>query len=393
MGGVARLSMFAARARTRTTDLLAAWGRRAAIPVPLAAVLGLSLFLTPADRFQARSLGIAVALVLLPPVLLLWRERWPVAVLIACTVSTACYFMIGYPYGLAVLSPLVAAFGAATSGHRASAWIVSTGGLLAILGFQWLNAREFPSVSFVVAHVAGMLVVLIGAEALRMQRTRINEALVARTAQERRRAGEERLHIAQDLHDVLGHTVSLINVQAGVALHFLERDPAQTRAALGAIRIASDDTIREVHSILNVLRQEVEAPRTSAPTLDRIDELIAQCATAGLEVAVQRSGYRVALPPDVELAAYRIVQEALTNVLRHAHVSRAALILDYRAQDLTVIVRDAGTGCGGRVPGSGVGGMRHRAESLGGDLRAGDRPDGGFEVVARLPTADAGSAG
>jgi signal transduction histidine kinase len=222
-----------------------------------------------------------------------------------------------------------------------------------------------------------------------------------------RRAEEERLRIARELHDVLAHNISLINVQSGVALHLLDERPEQARTALAVINDASAEALREIRSVLGVLRQvDEQAPRRPAASLDRLPELISQSAAAGLDVDVRIDGERRPLPSDVDLAAYRIVQESLTNVARHARSARAWVRLRYEDGALALEVADDGgddgggrvgtNGVGGRTAesasgtGNGIVGMRERASTLGGELRAGPRAGGGFTVSARLPLGGAG---
>jgi signal transduction histidine kinase len=205
-----------------------------------------------------------------------------------------------------------------------------------------------------------------------------------------RRASEERLGIARELHDALGHHLSLINVQAGVALHLDQELPVQARSALAAIKQASLDALGELRSVLDLLRQQDwPAPRSPMLTLVRLDALVAQAQVAGLEVRTQIQGHVRLLPSDLDAAAFRIVQEALTNVTRHAGPTTATVRVAYGDQDLTVEVDDAGghgPGVRNRADGGiGLLGMRERVAALDGELQAGPRPGGGFRVRARLP--------
>jgi signal transduction histidine kinase len=222
----------------------------------------------------------------------------------------------------------------------------------------------------------------------------------AREEQERRQAADERLRIARELHDVLGHHLSLINVQAGVGLHLMDNRPEQAREALAAIKTASSEALREVRAVLGVLRPEEEAaPRQPALGLDRLTDLTAD---AGLPVTTRTVGERRDLPAEVDRAAYRIVQEALTNVRRHAAAGAAATVsVEYTPDELRLEVRNDGPGEGQHPDadpapagdpegdGSGIAGMRARAASLGGSLDAGPLPDGGYRVAAVLPTIPA----
>jgi signal transduction histidine kinase len=214
-----------------------------------------------------------------------------------------------------------------------------------------------------------------------------------RAEEDRRRAGEERARIARELHDVLAHNISLINVQAGVALHLMDEQPGQSRSALVAIKQASNDALKELRSVLDVLRQgEEQPPRASASGLAHLNSLVAGASTTGLEVRTRVEGTPRPLPAGVDLAAFRIVREALTNVTRHAGPASAIVLVGYGSEELTVQVDDDGRGPAGNGAGQGNGirGMRERAAALGGELAAGPRPGGGFRVRARLPLDGAG---
>jgi len=197
------------------------------------------------------------------------------------------------------------------------------------------------------------------------------------------------LRMARDLHDSLGHYLSLISVQSGVALNLNQQLPEQARAALAAVKQASKDALGELRSALDILRQDGEpAPRAPAPGMARLGDLVSQVSAPVLEVRAETEGAVRPLPFGVEVAAYRIVQEALTNVARHAGPATATVRLTYGEQDLTVQVDDNGRGPAARPPravGTGITGMRERVAALGGELYAGPRPGGGFRVQARLP--------
>jgi signal transduction histidine kinase len=232
-------------------------------------------------------------------------------------------------------------------------------------------------------------VLLGGAEIVRVRRERVVEAARIKEEEALRRASEERLRIARDLHDALGHHLSLINVQAGVALHLNEELPDQARTSLTAIKQASKEALTELRSVLDILRQEGEpAPRSPTSTLARLDDLVSQAAAAGLEVRMVTEGQVRPLPFGVDVAAFRIVQEALTNVTRHAGEATATVRVSYGERELSLQIDDDGRGPatdGARGTGKGIMGMRERAGALGGELQAGPRPEGGFRVQARLP--------
>ena len=325
---------------------------------------------------------------------LVWRRRYPVQVMGVVFAATLVYFALGYPGGPIWLPLIIAYFTAAVRGHQLAAAITAAAGFAV---FPWLDyllrtARP-PSAIFLGALAAWLLLVLGAAEIVRGTRERAAETARIREEEQLRQASEERLRIARELHDAIGHHLSLINVQSGVALHLGEELPEQARSSFSAIRQASKEALSELRSVLSVLRQEDEpAPRSPTPTIARLDDLVSQAAAAGLAVRTEIDGPPRPLPFSVDAAAYRIVQEALTNVTRHAGPATAMVRVCYAEQDLAVQVDDDGTGPPPGPPagnGRGIIGMRERAAALGGELQAGARPSGGFRVQARLPLGGA----
>jgi signal transduction histidine kinase len=343
------------------------------------------------DRESLDALGYAL-LVLMPLALTVWRRHAKVAVSGVAIVALV-YLGLEYPYGpwiLCLVLGLVAAIG---QGERiaaiAAAVVIYAGHFLEI----WLFDLD-PGVSL--GSLAGVasweIVTLTGGELLRIGIERRRERALVREEERRRRADEERLAIARDLHDVLAHSISLINVQAGVALHLIDEQPEQARTALAAIKEASGEALREVRSALGTLRGAGEsAPRAPAPSLSRLNELVSGAEGVGLRVAVEVTGRARPLPVEVDQAAFRIVQEALTNVRRHAEAGAATVRLDYGEEELEVGIEDDGRGPAGASAGdgSGIDGMRERARALGGSFEAGARPEGGFRVRAHLPLGGA----
>ena len=339
----------------------------------------------------ATHLGVADWLLLaVGPLALIFRRRWPVAVLWVAFAATLT------PSGAwsANLSLIVAFFLAATGGHRRAAWVVIAVGYVSSV---WLvplvYGNRVGSLEFALLLLGWLAVLVIVAEVARMRRERAVEIRAARQLDERRQASEERLRMARDLHDVIGHNISLINVQAGVGLDLMETQPEQARASLTAIKSVSKDALDELRTMLTAFRQDDEdAPRAPAPGLDRLEELIELTRAAGLSVRTEMEGAPRPLPASVDLAAYRIIQESLTNVARHAGPVRVTVHLTYRPDGLDIKVSDVGhalaaNGTSHPGTGSGITGMRERAAALGGRLDAGPQAGGGFDVTAHFPLA------
>ncbi|MDH6520915.1 signal transduction histidine kinase [Streptomyces sp. SAI-135] len=334
----------------------------------------------------------ARALLVVGSGVLLWRHRRPVPVVFAATAAAMVYLGAGYPYGPVFLPVALACFSAVVAGHRKAAWTAlgmlwAGHVLVAHWLYQWLPPAEDPAAPWGQEGVIAAWVVAIVAvaELARTRREQWARERAERARAARRRADEERLRIARELHDVLAHSISVINVQAGVGLALLDTDPEQARTALTTIKAASKEALGEVRQVLDTLRTPGDAPRAPAPGLDRLPELVSQAAGAGLTVEVE--GAAPALPPGADLAAFRIVQEALTNVVRHSGSRHARVRLDHDGGALRLRVDDDGPATGADAGGSGNGlaGMRERAAALGGTIEAGPRPEGGFRVLAVLP--------
>jgi signal transduction histidine kinase len=365
---------------------------------PAIALAFLQVVVTSAiQRHQPERVGLdalGYALLLAGPVLLLFRRRYPVAVAAGTAAVTLLYVALGYAYGPVFASLVVAFFSAVAAGHRKAVLIIATGVLAGhALAGQWLYRWLPPSGDHRVpwtqlsGAAAWLLAVLAAAELFRVRREQIARDRKARAEAEQRQVDEERMRIARELHDVLAHSISLINVQAGVALALMDERPEQARTALTTIKAASKEALGEVRQVLSTLRAPGEAPRSPAPGLDRLPELLEQAASAGLHVEVAADGERAPLPPGADLAAFRIVQEALTNIVRHSGSRTARVRLEFRPDRVRVRVDDDGPAVAGGESGGGNGlvGMRERAAALGGTAEAGPRPDGGFRVSADLP--------
>lgn len=370
------------------------WRRDLVVPfivlaVQLVATAAVSGHVVAGHRFQAGAIG--WALVIAGPLVLVGRGRHPVAVLWASAATTFAPATSGFTY----LAFTVALFAAVMARKRQVAWLVVA---LQFACSVWFVPLAYAGAVLPFGDAVALggweTVLVLMADATRLQRDRSAQARAASQAELRRRQSEERLRIARDLHDVVGHNISLINVQASMGLKLFDSEPEAARAAFGAIKAASKEALEELRSMLSALRREEEgAPRSPAPGLDRLADLVELSRAAGLGVEVEVEGDTSRLPLAVQLAAYRILQESLTNVARHAGPARAMVRVAYDGAALALEVADDGTvrpdGAALAGRGSGIAGMRERAASLGGELSAGPRPGGGFTVRARLPVGPA----
>ncbi len=362
--------------------------RRIALPavVSVVAVVGsMGSSNNQPDRRHADWL--LVVLVLIGSVSLYWLKTHPVPVLWATAASTLVYMLREYGYGPVIFAFVIAVFAAIRAGHRSAGWIaiaaLYTGHVLGrfVLGINDQNVYQILLV--------GTCFLVLGflAELFRSHRERVVAANKTREEAELRRAGEERLRIAQELHDVVAHHISLINVQASTALHLVDRKPEQAGPALSAIKDASKEALVELRSIVGILRQNDEsAPRQPVAGLERLDHLISGTSRAGLEVHTIVHGDPRPLPTGLDRAAFRIIQESLTNVVRHAKATAATVRIQYGEESLVLQVDDDGESLTGPPnEGNGISGMRERATALGGTLTASRTPTGGLRVVAHLP--------
>jgi signal transduction histidine kinase len=320
------------------------------------------------------------------------RRRLPVAVLAVTYATTFAYQATDNPSG-AIWLAVIVAFGTAVYLRRR---IAAVGFLVAgYVGFLWgpslvhLRHHRAPPATFALGLAVGLLVLLGASEGIRLRRQRALAVQHGREQEVLRRAGEERLRIARDLHDVVAHSIAVINVQANTALHLMDRQPERARQALSAINDVSKQTLVELRAALGPLRRvEETAPLAPAPTLARLGELAASMTAGGLQVQLEQRGEPGNLPAEVDLAAYRIVQEALTNTARHCDGPTARVTIEYGPQDLRVTIEDDGPfrrPVRTNAEGNGILGMTERAKSLGGDLSAGPGAGGGFRVRAVLP--------
>ena len=346
--------------------------------------------------------GWAYLLLVVGPAALLLRRRWPLGVLAVTLACGLAYAARTYPEGPSQLGIYPALWTVALTVPPRPAWLAAGVTALAVAGAELFLYGDTMFDGEPLYAAVTVLAAMWWGEAVRARRSYVAElrdraerAERTREEEARRRVDEERLRIARELHDVVSHTIGVISVQAGVAAHLLHRKPDKAAESLAAIRQASDEALGELHAMLGVLRERDgdagAAPLTPAPGLAELDALVAQAAGAGVEVRVSLEGEPRRLPPAVDLAAYRVVQESLTNVVRHAQASRADITVTHHDGRVEVEITDDGKGAdhpsgnGSGGSGQGIPGMRERARALGGSLEAGPRPGGGFRVRASLP--------
>ncbi|GAB3279031.1 sensor histidine kinase [Parasphingorhabdus pacifica] len=369
--------------------------------VALAIVLGTAILLiTP---FAARGEvpphtapdWISTTLIVIAAASLVPRRFWPLVTLAGSVGSLAVYLALQYPPGPVFLTGVVAIYSVAcmlpmgrSALAAASAVLVLTLGHLS--GMTW-EAFVTDALSMLLG--GGALMVAPWAVGTVVRLHRESESRL-REDEARKRAYDERLRVVQEVHDVVGHGLSAINLQSGVALHVLDQQPEQARPALTAIRQTSKDALDELRGTLAVFRQPEEpGERVPTPGLANLDALVERMDRAGLPIEAVVDGEPRSLPATVDLAAYRIVQESLTNVVRHAGPSSASVRVEYRDDGVDVEITDNGKARMSVDPaseGQGIAGMRERARAVGGNLHAGPRPGGGFRVHAHLPLEGAG---
>ena len=372
------------------------------IGLALAAITVPSLWFVPEElegEFRDPDV-LAVTLLLLATLPLAWRRRNPLGTLLVVGVASVAEVVLGYPdWNLGGIGVVIALYSVAAHGGRRDAVIgavltsiavfivfvtsrvdSSFAGFLSnyvVFGTAWilgdnLRARR--------AYVAGL-----EERAESLERARVEEARAA--------VAGERTRIARELHDVVAHNMSVVVIQAGAARRVLDRDPAAAREALSSIEGVGRQALADMRRSLGVLRGSEGQPvgTTPQPTVADLADLVDQTTRAGLTVELAVEGEPRPLPSGVGLTAYRIVQEALTNALRHAGPATACVRLRYGADDIELEVRDDGRGAAmalevpDRRTGHGIAGMRERVQLYGGELRVGDRSGGGFAVWARIP--------
>jgi signal transduction histidine kinase len=371
--------------------------RRLLVPVFISLIVQLpSVFLTFGADHRPEALHLppmqfwpALLLALVGPLALLGARRFPGPVVAIVAIASGLDLFVVSPDDAPVaISLAFAIVSAVARGARVWAWI-SVGSVWAltltgsiILGSSWSPPR-------IALTTLGILVFFGLGEALRTRHEQFVQVARIRAQRRQSEVQAERVRIARELHDVLAHSLSQINVQAGVGLHLMDSQPDKARDALASIKETSKSALDEVRSVLGVLRAEQgstdDAPLVPEPDLTRLDWLAATASTQGVEVTLNQPPRHV--PQATQLAMFRIVQESLTNIVRHAKATKAHVELGERDGFYEVVITDNGTVPipSGETEGRGLLGMRERAELLGGTLETGPAEGGGFRVAARIP--------
>ncbi|MDR8408090.1 sensor histidine kinase [Nonomuraea sp. 3-1Str] len=351
------------------------------------------------------------------------RRRWPVPVFVTAALASLLYYGLGFPDGPGWLGLFVALYTLAAYGDGRRS-LVTAGVGTTVLAIGWLVAaadiEPRAAIGWVFFRIGASVMSAALGESVRSRRVIAAEAqeraeLAERTREEeaRARVDLERLRIAREVHDTVAHAIAIINVQSGVTAHVLDKRPEVAREALRAIEQTSSRALREMRAILGVLRDDDgdDGGRVPYPGLGQIEELTAKAREAGLDIKLEETSPAAPLPSAVGSAAYRILQESITNVIRHVGPTRVTVALNPGIEALEIRVTDEGrlavrpddladphpparhpAGTGGSArPGRGILGMRERCQLLGGELDARPLPGGGFEVRARLPLAPTGS--
>ena len=325
-----------------------------------------------------------IALIIATAAATIGRRRWPVPTLAAATVFTSAYLVVGYPYGLILLSFALTVFGVARRVPLPMAALSALAALLVLTAHLFTNDAALAGFVGVIPASAWVVVPFaLGATVRVTQEARARE----RADLVRQHVDDERLRVAQEVHDVVGHGLAAIKMQADVALHLLPKKPEQAEAALNAISRTSTEALDELRSTLAIVRRaDAESPRAPAPGLDRLEDLRQRMTDAGVDIDLEVAGEPRPLSSAVDLAAYRVVQESLTNVLRHGRAKVATVRIGYDTGAVTLAISNPTGPVRGRDGGLGIPGMRERVTALGGEFAAGPTGEGFFEVRATIPT-------
>jgi signal transduction histidine kinase len=324
------------------------------------------------------------------------RRRWPVPVLLVVGLASLVYFVADFTDGPGWIGVFVALYTVTAYGDGRRSLAIA-GAVITVLAAGWLitatDVVPSAAIGWVFFRIAASIMAAALGESVRSRRVIAAEALErarqaehTREEEARSRVDAERLRIAREVHDTVAHAIAIINVQSGVTAYLLDKQPERARDALLTIEQTSAQALHEMRAVLGVLRDTANA-RVPQPGLAQVDELAAMAREAGLDIDVELTSPVAPVPAAVDHTAYRILQESITNVIRHAGPTRVTATLDYGGDVLEVRVTDEGGGdaAASSDGGRGIAGMRERCGLLGGELTAGPRPGGGFEVRARLP--------
>ena len=317
------------------------------------------------------------------------RRVWPRVAFLAIVAGVGGYLAAGATFGLVFVAPALGVYAMATA-LPLRRWLPLTALLVPmIVAGHWSEPYlGLLNPSLYAGLVMGVALAVVPAMFALLRRSRRENERVAREQDRRRYAYEERLRIARDVHDVVGHSLSVITMQAGVALHVLDRRPDQVLESLEAIRTTSREALAELRMTLEMFRDpEADGPRAPVPGLARLDQLVGALRKAGRTVKVERAAPedQEPLPAAVDQAAFRIIQEGLTNVVRHAENATATVRVVREPGRLVVEVADDGPATTEPVAGNGIRGMEERARVVGGTVQVTVRPAGGLLVRAVLP--------
>jgi signal transduction histidine kinase len=336
------------------------------------------------DAFSAedRRVGaLAIGLAAVAGLVLAVRRRYPLVTLAVVTVACTTYLLCGYPYGPILFTYFVAVYTVARHLPWSRSVPAAAVALVVLLTHLATNDAAFDGFLGVLPGSAWAIVPFALGLVVRLQR----EAVARERAEEvRRHAYDERLRVAQEVHDVVGHELAAIKMQADIALHLLADKPEQAETALVAISRTSTEALDEVRSTLAVVRREDDS-RVPAPSLARLEELRRRMAESGMRIDLTTTGSPRELPVAADLAGYRVVQESLTNVLRHGTGNAATVRISWEVDGVVITIANPSSAAQAGSGGLGIPGMRRRVTSLGGTFSAGPTADGRFEVRARIP--------
>jgi signal transduction histidine kinase len=321
------------------------------------------------------------------------RRRLPLTSLVVTDIALVFLFALKYTNNAHSQLVLVAIYSVASHGEgwRRVAGFLATEVCVSIVAIIGAPDTGTANILFAGALYASAFFLGTAMRNRRLYMEQLEERAVLlereRYEEAKRAVADERLRIAQELHDVVAHSMGVIAVQAGVGAHVIDKDPVEAKKSLEAISRTSRSTLTELRRLLGVLREDTGAEYAPAPGLETLDALVADVSAAGVPVTCAFEGEHREVPPGVDFTAYRIVQEGLTNVLKHAGPARATVRVSYEPGTVRLEIVDDGRGVNGRSAGSGHGllGMRERVAVYGGTLDAGPRVGGGFRVVATLP--------